>query len=120
MSHRSLGAPPRAVAGSSHPSSLTPAVRCNTNKSDGDLGLAVQPPRGEEWICSGSFLRQPGKRRSGRPTSAKPGDDRIGYELVVPITIPDRRELEERARKELRSLSSYVAKLIVEDLAAGR
>ena len=37
--------------------------------------------------------------------------------LVVPISIPDRRELEERARKELRSLSSYVAKLIVEDLA---
>ena len=42
---------------------------------------------------------------------------RIGYELVVPITISDRRELEERARKELRSLSSYVAKLIVENLA---
>ena len=56
------------------------------------------------------------KRRSGRPTSAKPGDDRIGYELVIPITIPDRRELEERARRELRSMSSYVAKLIVEEL----
>ncbi len=37
--------------------------------------------------------------------------------LVVPITIPDRRELEERARKELRSLSGYVARLVVEDLA---
>ena len=58
-----------------------------------------------------------GKRRSTRPTSAKPGDKRIGYELVVPITIPDRRELEERARKELRSLSGYVARLIVEELA---
>ncbi len=58
-----------------------------------------------------------GKRRRGRPTSAKPGDERIGYELVVPITIPDRRELEERARQELRSLSGYVAKLIVEDLS---
>ncbi len=46
-----------------------------------------------------------------------PSDERIGYELVVPITIPDRRELEERARKELRSLSGYVAKLIVEDVA---
>ncbi len=57
------------------------------------------------------------KRRSGRRTSAKPGDDRIGYELVVPITIPDRRELEERARKELRSLSGFVARLIVEDLS---
>ncbi len=37
--------------------------------------------------------------------------------LVVPITIPNRRELEDRARKELRSLSGYVARLIVEDVA---
>ncbi len=57
-----------------------------------------------------------GERRPSRRTSAKPGDERIGYELVVPITIPDRRALEERAREELRSLSGYVAKLIVEDL----
>ncbi len=57
-----------------------------------------------------------GKRRRVRPTSAKPGDKRVGYELVVPITIPDRRGLEERARKELRSVSGYVAKLVVEDL----
>ncbi len=57
-----------------------------------------------------------GKRRRVRPTSAKPGDKRVGYELVVPITIPDRRALEERARKELRSVSGYVAKLVVEDL----
>ena len=55
-----------------------------------------------------------GKRRRGRPTSAKPGDERIGYELVVPITIPDRRELEDRARKELRSLSGYVSKKLSE------
>ncbi len=65
---------------------------------------------------TGSALLEP-EKRSHRPTSAKPGDNRIGYELVVPITIPDRRELEERARKELRSLSSYVARLIVEDVA---
>ncbi len=57
-----------------------------------------------------------GIRRPNQRTSAKPGDERIGYELVVPITIPNRRELEERARMELRSLSGYVAKLIVEDL----
>jgi len=35
---------------------------------------------------------------------------------VIPITIPDRRELEKRARGGLRSLLSYVAKLIVEEL----
>ena len=61
-----------------------------------------------------------GKQRRGRATSAKPGDDRVGYELVIPITIPDRRELEERAEKELRSLSGYVAKLIVEEVAERR
>ena len=58
-----------------------------------------------------------GKRRSNRRTSAKPGDERTGYELVVPITSSDRRALEKRARQELRSLSGYVAKLILEDLA---
>ena len=57
-----------------------------------------------------------GKRRSSRSTSAKPGDERVGYELVVPITIPDRRELEERAQKEMRSLSGFVARLIVEEV----
>ena len=58
-----------------------------------------------------------GKRRANRPTSAKPGDKRVGYNLAVPITIPDRRALEERARTELRSLPSYVANLLVEDPA---
>ncbi len=58
-----------------------------------------------------------GKRRRVRPTSAKPGAERTGYELVVPITGPDRRALEKRARQELRSLSSYVARLIVENVA---
>ena len=57
-----------------------------------------------------------GKRRPNRPTSAKPGEKRTGYNLVVPITIPDRRELKERAEKELRSLSGYAARLIVEEL----
>ena len=38
------------------------------------------------------------KRRSGRPTSAKPGDKRDGYNLVVPITIPDRRGIDSRFR----------------------
>ncbi len=57
------------------------------------------------------------KRKARSRTKAKPGDKRAGYSINVPITIPDRRELEKRAREEMRSLSSYVAKLIVEDLA---
>ena len=55
---------------------------------------------------------------SGYPKTIGPGQ--TSYSINVPITIPDKRELEERARKELRSLSSYVARLIVEDLAARR
>ena len=58
-----------------------------------------------------------GMPHRGHPSTAKASYKRTGYNLVVPITIPDRRELEERARKELRSLSGYVAKLIVEDLS---
>ncbi len=57
------------------------------------------------------------KRKTQRQTKAKPGDEREGYSINAPITIPDRRELEERARKELRSLSGYVARLIVENLS---
>ena len=56
------------------------------------------------------------KRKTQRQTKAKPGDEREGYSINAPITIPDRRELEQRARKELRSLSGYVAKLIVEEV----
>ncbi len=57
------------------------------------------------------------KRKARRQTKVKPSDKRVGYSINAPITIPDRRELEERARKELRSLSGYVARLIVEDLS---
>ncbi len=53
------------------------------------------------------------KRKARRQTKAKPSDKRVGYSINAPITIPDRRELEERARKELRSLPGYVTKWIV-------
>ena len=41
---------------------------------------------------------------------------REGYTMVVPISTKDRRELEARAEAEMRSLSNYVATLILEDL----
>ena len=69
------------------------------------------------WLIA---QNQRAKRQARSRTKAKPGDKRVGYSINVPITIPDRRELEERARAELRSLSGYVARLIVEDLSAGR
>ena len=88
---------------------------CDRSRFWGAPPLACASSRSSRRPLIAQNLR--GKRRSNRRTSAKPGDERMGYELVIPITIPDRRELEERARKELRSLSSYVAKLIAEDVA---
>ncbi len=89
-------------------------TREETRKLEARAAADLRPVPNYVAVLIAQDLR--GKRRPRRPTSAKPGDKRVGYNLVVPITIPDRRELEERARKEMRSLSSYVAKLIVEDL----
>ena len=34
----------------------------------------------------------------------------------MPLTIPERRQLEEKAKKEMRSVSNYVTKLVLSDL----
>ena len=39
-----------------------------------------------------------------------------GYDVNLTLTIPERRALEKRAKAERRSLSSYVARLVVEQL----
>ena len=59
---------------------------------------------------------------SGRPrkrggTGASSGDKRMAYDVAVPLTIPERRQLEEKAKKEMRSVSNYVTKLVLRDLA---
>jgi hypothetical protein len=42
-----------------------------------------------------------------------PSRERMAYDLNLTLTIPERRELEKRAGAELRSLSGYVARLVV-------
>ena len=66
------------------------------------------------YLIMQDLRRKPRRRR--RLTSAKPGDKRVAYNIAVPLAIPDRRELEARAREEMRSMSGYVARLILEDL----
>ncbi len=61
--------------------------------------------------------RGPGR---GRPASGVSlGDKRNGYEVAVPLTAGQKRKVEARARDEVRSVSSYVALLIVADLRRG-
>ncbi len=62
-------------------------------------------------------LRRRGRGRSAASVSR--GDKRSGYEIAVPLTAGQKRKVEARARDELRSVSSYVALLIVADLHQG-
>ena len=43
-------------------------------------------------------------------------DDRTGYQVGIQVTLEQREELEARAADEARSLSSYVARIIVANL----
>ena len=55
--------------------------------------------------------RGPGR---GRPAGGvSRGDKRSAYEIAVPLTAEQKRKVEARARAEVRSVSSYVALLIV-------
>ena len=58
-------------------------------------------------------LRRRGSGRGRSTASVSRGDKRSGYEIAVPLTAEQRRKVEARAREELRSVSSYVALLIV-------
>jgi hypothetical protein len=57
-----------------------------------------------------------GRRRGPAPSDA---DNRISYELAVPLTPDQKAQLQARARDQVRSASSYVGKLIVEELGRG-
>ena len=61
-------------------------------------------------------LRRRGPGR-GRPAGGVPlGDKRSAYEVAVPLTPDQKEKVEAQARDEVRSVSSYVALLIVADL----
>ncbi len=60
------------------------------------------------------------KLKRKRPTlNANPPYKRQGYEVNLTLTIPEREELKKRAAAERRSLSNYVARLVVGKLASG-
>jgi len=59
------------------------------------------------------------RRSSGRRGRVpSPSDRRAAYAIRVMLTVDQKVLLEAKANDQLRSVSSYVAKLIVEDLAA--
>ncbi len=61
-------------------------------------------------------LRRRGPGR-GRPAGGVSLDDkRRAYEVAVPMTAEQKGKVEDRARDEVRSVSSLVALLIVADL----
>ena len=55
--------------------------------------------------------RGPGRGRTAGRVSL--GDKRSAYGIAVPLTAEQKRKVEARARDEVRSVSSYVALLIV-------
>ena len=70
--------------------------------------LVVQPLKGKG-------------RRKLRPLPAtRPGDGRVSHEIAVPLTPDQRAQLEAKAQKQMRSVSSYVALVIAEDLRGSR
>ncbi len=70
------------------------------------------------WLLIQDLRRRvpAGGRRAGR---VSPGDQRSAYEIAVPLTPEQKGKVEARARDEVRSVSSYVALLIVADLRRG-
>ncbi len=61
--------------------------------------------------------RRPGQKR--RAGSVPLGNPRSAYEVAVPLTPDQKEKVEAQARDEVRSVSSYVALLIVADLRRG-
>ena len=56
-------------------------------------------------------------RRKLRPLPAtRSGDDQAVYEIAVPLTPDQKAELDAKAQKQMRSVSSYVALVIADNL----
>ena len=63
------------------------------------------------WLLIKDLRRESGRSRRGGGVS--PGDKRSAYEIAVPLTPEQKGKVEDRARDEVRSVSSLVALLIV-------
>ena len=66
------------------------------------------------WVIQ-QDLTSKGKRKRAA-LDGDPSRERMAYEVNLTLTIPERRELEKRAGAERRSLSGYVARLVVGEL----
>ncbi len=64
-------------------------------------------------------LKRRGSGRARKTAGISPADKRSACEIAVPLTAEQKRKVEARARAEVRSVSSYVALLIVADLRRG-
>ena len=65
-------------------------------------------------------LKGPGRRKLRPLPATRSGDERVSYEIAVPLTPDQRAELEAKAQKQMRSVSSYVALVIAENLRGSR
>ena len=65
-------------------------------------------------VIEKDLAAKPRKHRS--PLDGNPREKREGYEVNLTLTIPERQELKKRAEAERRSLSNYVARLVVAEL----
>ena len=70
--------------------------------------LVVQPLKGQ------------GRRKLRPLSAARSGDDRVSYEIAVPLTREQKAKLDAKAQKQMRSVSSYVALVIAENLRGSR
>jgi hypothetical protein len=68
------------------------------------------------WVIQ-QDLSAKGKRRRAA-LEGDPSRERKAYDVNLTLTIPERRELEKRAAAERRSLSGYVARLVVGEIAS--
>ncbi len=65
-------------------------------------------------------LKGKGLRKLPPLPATRPGDDRVAYEIAVPLTLEQKAELEARARTQMRSVTSYVALVIAKNLRGSR
>ncbi len=70
------------------------------------------------WLLIKDLKRRgAGQRRRARGVSVT--DKRRAFEVAVSLTVEQKAKVEDRARDEVRSVSSHVALLIVADLRRG-